>query len=76
MDHDSLGLNLAISRHIIRVLEMTEGRVGGEKGAARVMGINASTLRKKMRKLGVPFGRKVVRKSDGKGYEIGQKNRG
>ncbi|MGA2954788.1 MAG: sigma 54-interacting transcriptional regulator [Thermodesulfobacteriota bacterium] len=76
MDHDSLSLNLSISRHIIRVLEMTEGRVGGEKGAARVMGINASTLRKKMRKLGVPFGRKVVRKSDGKGYETGQKNRG
>jgi transcriptional regulator with GAF, ATPase, and Fis domain len=58
MGPDSLNLNLAISRHIIRILEMTGGRVGGEKGAARMMGINASTLRKKMRKLGIPFGRK------------------
>ena len=61
IEHDSLSLNLALSRHIMRVLEMTGGRVGGEKGAARMMGINASTLRKKMRKLGIPFGRKAER---------------
>ncbi len=60
-EQDSLSLNLAQSRHIARVLEMTGGRVGGERGAARVMGINASTLRKKMRKLGIPFGRKAGR---------------
>jgi transcriptional regulator with GAF, ATPase, and Fis domain len=59
-DCDSLDLNLAVSRHIIHVLEMTGGRVGGEKGAARMMGINSSTLRKKMGKLGIPFGRRAA----------------
>jgi DNA-binding protein Fis len=38
---------------------MTEGRVGGEKGAARLLKINPSTLRKRMRKLGIPFGRRA-----------------
>jgi transcriptional regulator with GAF, ATPase, and Fis domain len=59
LDNESLGLNSVISRHIVRILEMTGGRVGGENGAARLLEINASTLRKKMRKLGIPFGRKV-----------------
>ena len=58
-DNESLRLNSVISRHIICVLEMTGGQVGGENGAARLLEINSSTLRKKMRKLGIPFGRKV-----------------
>ena len=56
---DELALDKVVSSHIRRVLEMTEGRVGGEKGAARLMRINPSTLRKRMRKLGIPFGRKA-----------------
>ena len=55
---DSLALDEIVSQHIRRVLEMTGGRVGGERGAAHVLGINPSTLRKRMRKLGIPFGRK------------------
>jgi DNA-binding protein Fis len=38
---------------------MTSGRVGGKQGAAYLLNINPSTLRKKMRKLGIPFGRKA-----------------
>lgn len=56
---DSLALDTVMSGHIRRVLEMTSGRVGGEQGAAHVLNINPSTLRKKMRKLGIPFGRKA-----------------
>lgn len=52
------GLDQAISQHIMRALEMTGGRVGGEKGAAKLLQMNPSTLRTKMRKLGIPFGRK------------------
>jgi transcriptional regulator with GAF, ATPase, and Fis domain len=47
----------AVSRHIIKALEATGGRVGGEKGAAKLLNMNPSTLRTKMRKLGIPFGR-------------------
>jgi transcriptional regulator with GAF, ATPase, and Fis domain len=54
---DSLALDEIVSQHIRQVLEMTGGRVGGERGAAHLLGINPSTLRKRMRKLGIPFGR-------------------
>lgn len=54
-----LSLNQVISNHIIQVLRITGGRVGGNNGAARLLEINPSTLRKKMKKLGIPFGRKA-----------------
>ena len=56
---DTQALDEVVSTHIRRVLEMTEGRIGGEGGAARLLKINPSTLRKRMRKLGIPFGRKA-----------------
>ena len=59
---DVCGLDQSVSQHvsqrIMRALEMTNGRVGGEKGAAKLLNINPSTLRSKMRKLHIPFGRK------------------
>ncbi|MGN1038197.1 MAG: sigma-54 interaction domain-containing protein, partial [Mailhella sp.] len=39
--------------HIIKVLKMTGGRVTGKGGAAELMDINSSTLRARMRKLGI-----------------------
>ena len=51
-------LDQAISRHIRQALEATGGRVGGEKGAAKLLNMNPSTLRTKMRKLCIPYGRK------------------
>jgi transcriptional regulator with GAF, ATPase, and Fis domain len=53
----SLALDTVVSGHIRRVLDMAGGKVGGEGGAAQMLHINPSTLRKKMRKLGVTFGR-------------------
>lgn len=38
-------------------LEQIDGRVHGEGGAADVLGLNPSTLRARMKKLGIPFGR-------------------
>jgi transcriptional regulator with GAF, ATPase, and Fis domain len=55
----SLSLDEILSHHIRRVLKMTDGRVGGEGGAADLLQINPSTLRKRMKKLHIPFGRKV-----------------
>jgi len=39
--------------HIIRALEETRWRITGPKGAARLLDLNPSTLRGKMRKLGI-----------------------
>ncbi len=49
-------LDEAIRRHIRTALEYTNGKVGGPDGAAALLGINESTLRHRMRKLGIPFG--------------------
>ncbi|MBU4009903.1 MAG: sigma 54-interacting transcriptional regulator [Proteobacteria bacterium] len=54
----TLSLEQMTSQTIANALKMTGGRVGGEKGAAKLLKINPSTLRTKMRKLGIPFGRK------------------
>lgn len=40
-------------RHIHEVLRATNWRIEGERGAARILGLNPSTLRGRMRKLGV-----------------------
>ena len=39
--------------HIIRVLEQTQGKVSGKNSAAEILGLNSSTLRARMRKLGI-----------------------
>jgi transcriptional regulator with GAF, ATPase, and Fis domain len=58
---DSLALDTVVTGHIRRVLAMAGGKVGGKGGAAQMLHINPSTLRKKMRKLGVTFGRKKAK---------------
>ena len=39
--------------HIRRVLEQSHGRIDGPRGAARILGLKASTLRSRMQKLGL-----------------------
>ncbi|MFA4917359.1 MAG: sigma 54-interacting transcriptional regulator, partial [Syntrophales bacterium] len=39
--------------YIVQILEETKGRIEGPKGAASILGINPSTLRARMRKLGI-----------------------
>ena len=39
--------------HIRRILSLTGGRIEGEGGAARTLGLKPSTLRSRMRKLGI-----------------------
>jgi transcriptional regulator with PAS, ATPase and Fis domain len=41
------------SEHILRVLERTNQRIDGPKGAAAILKINPSTLRSRMQKLGI-----------------------
>jgi transcriptional regulator with GAF, ATPase, and Fis domain len=50
-------LNQAIRRHIEQALERTSGQIEGSGGAAKLLGTNPHTLRAKMRKLGIDWGR-------------------
>ena len=51
----SLELDVVNARHIAHVLDMTGGKIHGPGGAAEILGLNPSTLRTKMKKLGIPF---------------------
>jgi DNA-binding NtrC family response regulator len=50
-------LDDVIRQHIQRVLTKTDGKVHGPGGAAELLGINANTLRNRMNKLGIRYGR-------------------
>ncbi len=50
-------LDEVIRRHIKKVLHETQGKINGPGGAAEILDINPGTLRNRMRKLKLPFGR-------------------
>jgi transcriptional regulator of acetoin/glycerol metabolism len=39
--------------HIIKILETTNWKVSGEKGAAKILGLKRTTLEARMKKLGI-----------------------
>jgi DNA-binding NtrC family response regulator len=50
-------LDQVMAAHIGSVLHQCRGRVEGKNGAARILAVHPSTLRKRMKKLHIPFGR-------------------
>jgi transcriptional regulator with GAF, ATPase, and Fis domain len=52
-----LTLDETMSRQIRQALLKSDGRVSGSRGAAQLLGINSSTLRSRMKKLGIHFKR-------------------
>ena len=50
-------LDTVVRQHISQVMKQTQGKIQGEKGAAALLGMHPSTLRHRLRKLGMPFGR-------------------
>ena len=46
--------------HIIQVLDITQGKISGENGASRILGLNRSTLQSRMKKLGIRINRKTA----------------
>ncbi len=58
MNDEPLLLDHAMAKHIEKILQNCEGKVEGTGGAAEKLGINPNTLRHRMKKLGVAFGRK------------------
>jgi transcriptional regulator with GAF, ATPase, and Fis domain len=56
-EEDLLNLDEITRRHICRVMEKTSSKIQGKNGAAAILGLHPSTLRHRMRKLGISFGR-------------------
>jgi len=54
---DIPAMDTVISDHIRRVLGFTKGRVHGKCGAADILRMNPSTLRYRMDKLGLTYGK-------------------
>jgi transcriptional regulator with GAF, ATPase, and Fis domain len=52
-------LDEIVAGHIKRALDRAHGRVEGKSGAARMLGLHPSTLRGRMKKLNIPYGRKT-----------------
>jgi transcriptional regulator with GAF, ATPase, and Fis domain len=60
-----ISLNEINARHIRRALETAGGKINGPGGAAQILGLHPNTLRKRMNKLSIPFGRKSWHPSRG-----------
>ncbi len=54
----SIKLDDVMASHIKRILKLADGKVEGPGGAAEALGIHPNTLRNRMKKLGIPYGRK------------------
>jgi transcriptional regulator with GAF, ATPase, and Fis domain len=50
-------LDEAMAEHIRYALQLCNGKISGPGGAGELLGINPNTLRKRMDKLGIPYGR-------------------
>ena len=55
---ENLNLDNVISSHIRKVLKLAKGKINGPGGAAELLGIHPGTLRNRMDKLGIPYGKK------------------
>jgi transcriptional regulator with GAF, ATPase, and Fis domain len=52
-DNELLPLAEVERRHILRTLQKTDWQISGDKGAARILKMNPSTLRSRIKKLGL-----------------------
>ncbi len=59
----ALDLDAVMVDHILNVLKITRGKVHGKDGAAAILNVNPSTLRNKMKKLKIPFGRNTLKRN-------------
>jgi DNA-binding NtrC family response regulator len=53
-----LSLDKMSAQHIGQALQMACGKINGPGGAAQLLGLHPNTLRTKMSKLGIPYGRR------------------
>jgi transcriptional regulator with GAF, ATPase, and Fis domain len=57
-EHAVVELDRVVANHIEKVLQMTDGKIHGPGGAGELLGVNPNTLRTRMRKLGIRFGKR------------------
>ena len=55
-----LSLEEMNSRHMRQALETAGGKINGPGGAAQILGIHPNTLRNRMNRLGIPYGKKSL----------------
>jgi transcriptional regulator with GAF, ATPase, and Fis domain len=60
-----LSLDEINTQHIRQALETAGGKINGPGGAAQILGLHPNTLRSRMIKLGIPFGRRSWKPSSG-----------
>jgi transcriptional regulator with GAF, ATPase, and Fis domain len=60
-----LSLDEMNARHIRQAMKLTQGKINGPGGAAQILGVHPNTLRKRMNKLGIPYGRRSWQPSSG-----------
>jgi transcriptional regulator with GAF, ATPase, and Fis domain len=60
-----LSLDEMNARHIRQAMKLAQGKINGPGGAAQILGIHPNTLRKRMNKLGIPYGRRSWQPSNG-----------
>jgi DNA-binding NtrC family response regulator len=53
VDNRPTSLDQAVVEHVRKALAFTGGKVSGPGGAAELLGVNPSTLRNKMKKIGI-----------------------
>jgi transcriptional regulator with GAF, ATPase, and Fis domain len=53
-----------MANHIQKALDQANGRVEGKNGAASMLGINPGTLRGRMKKLKISYGRSLHKKKN------------
>jgi transcriptional regulator with GAF, ATPase, and Fis domain len=59
VDKGFIKLESLVKNHLLAALELAHGRIEGTGGAADLLDINPSTLRSKLRKFKIPFGKKL-----------------
>jgi transcriptional regulator with GAF, ATPase, and Fis domain len=62
-----LPLDELVRRHIMRVLDITNGKISGPDGAADLLAVHPNTLRNRMDKLNINYGRSRKKQEIGKG---------
>ena len=60
----SMRLDDVMRAHIVAVLQQTDGKIHGPGGAAEILDLNAGTLRHRMNKLGIPYGKRRKLRDD------------
>jgi DNA-binding NtrC family response regulator len=65
-NQSGLSLDEMNAQHIRQALETAGGKINGPGGAAQILGLHPNTLRSRMNKLGIPYGRKSWQHASGR----------